>query len=271
VVKHVCKTIFQIALAGVVLIPAVPASAAPFTINVIFNGGLTASQEAIFSTAASTWVGLLPGYQPGISIPSLDITATGATIDGPGGILGSAGPNTFSNQGGYLLSTAGAMTFDAADLATLESNGSLLAVILHEMAHVMGLGTLWSWHGIYSNGTGQYTGANALAAYRTEFNQPVATFVPVELGGGAGTANGHWNEVDGGGSTTGIVSAQGDMRNELMTGWLNSPYFISNMTVQSFVDIGYSDTSPMPEPGTFALFAAGLAGVVVLRGRVKKS
>ena len=40
---------------------------------------------------------------------------------------------------------------------------------------------------------GQYTGAAALDAFKLEFNQLEATFVPVELDGGAGTANGHWN------------------------------------------------------------------------------
>jgi len=29
-----------------------------------------------------------------------------------------------------------------ADLASMESEGTLLAVVLHEMAHVMGFGTL---------------------------------------------------------------------------------------------------------------------------------
>ncbi|MBM3753855.1 MAG: hypothetical protein FJW38_07735 [Acidobacteria bacterium] len=32
--------------------------------------------------------------------------------------------------------------FMTADLASMESEGTLLAVVLHEMAHVMGFGTL---------------------------------------------------------------------------------------------------------------------------------
>ncbi|MFT7514560.1 MAG: hypothetical protein ACI9QL_003782 [Candidatus Omnitrophota bacterium] len=110
---------------------------------------------------------------------------------------------------------------------------------------------------LYVNGTGQYTGANALAAWQTEFGQTAATFVPIELGGG-GTANGHFNEVDGGAGLTGFVSnietgPNNDFRNELMTGWLNAPSFISNVTIGSLADLGYDviyNTAAVPEPQT---------------------
>lgn len=246
------------------------ASAAPFTIAVNFTGGLTSSQQSIFTTAANTWMGLLPSYQPGISIAALNINASGVTFDGVGGILGSAGPSTIVNQGGYTVATAGSMQFDSADLANMESNGSLLPVILHEMAHVMGFGTLWTNNGVYLNNTGQYTGPNALSTYQAEFSQPSVTFIPVELGGGPGTANGHWNEVDGGSALTGIISPFGDMRNELMTGWINTPYFISQTTVASFVDIGYqAASSEVPEPASMALFSIGLVAIGVLRRRAR--
>lgn len=243
--------------AGIALTLGVAGTAnASFTINVNFTGGLTPSQQAIFSTAASTWQSLITGYRPGITLTGININATGAAIDGVGGILGSAGPTSGVTQAGFVLATAGSMTFDSADLASLESSGSLLPVILHEMGHVMGFGTLWTNNGVYVNGSGAFTGAAALAAYQIEFNQPGATFVPVELGGGGGTADGHWNEVDGGAGPTGIVSGAGDMRNELMTGWLNTPYFISQTTLGSFYDIGYT---VIPTPG-----AAVLAGMGVL-------
>ena len=233
------------------------ALATPFVINVNFTGGLTASQQSVFTTAANTWMSLLPNYQTGIAISPLTINASGANIDGAGGILGSAGPNSIVSRAGFWLAATGSMQFDTADLTNLESNGSLNAVIMHEMAHVMGFGTLWTNNNVYVNGTGQFTGSNALSAYRTEFNLPAAAFVPVELGGGSGTANGHWDEVDGGGAATGRVSALGDMQYELMTGWLNSSIFISKTTVQSFVDIGFASAADVPEPTTLASAAAG--------------
>ena len=246
------------------------ASAAPFTISVNFTGGLTLTQQAVFTTAANTWMSLLPSYQTGINISALNIDAAGAAIDGVGGVLGSAGPNTLTSQGGYTLATSGSMSFDSADLANMEANGTLLPVILHEMAHVMGFGTLWTNNGVYINNSGQYTGPAALSTYQTEFSQPSATFVPVELGGGSGTANGHWNEVDGGGALTGIVSPLGDMRYELMTGWISSQYFISQTTVASFVDIGYvAASTEVPEPAPMALLSIGLLAIGALRRRVR--
>ncbi len=246
---------------------ATSAMATPFVINVNFLGGLTPTQQGFFTTAANTWMSLLPAYQPGISITSLNISARGTAIDFAGGVLGSGGPTSFVSQMGYSLATGGEMEFDTADLPTLEANGSLGQVILHEMAHVMGFGTLWTNNGVYINNSGAFTGVNALAAYRTEFNLPGAANVPVELGGGDGTANGHWDEVDNGSGNTGRVSSLGDMRFELMTGWLNTPTYISRTTIQSFVDIGYVSAVQVPEPATLFSFASGALILVFFKRR----
>ena len=156
------------------------------------------------------------------------------------------------------------MQFDSADVAAMIADNSLGQVILHEMAHVIGVGTLWTHNGLYVNGTGRYTGVAALAAYQNEFN-PLATFVPIELGGGPGTHNAHWNEADGGGVNTNIVSTLTglDLRHELLTGWLDAPTFISSVTRASFVDLGY--TVAIPEPASFTLCAFAFA--VLLRRR----
>jgi Leishmanolysin/PEP-CTERM motif len=242
---------------------------AAFTITLNFDPSVTAPQQAVFNSAKATWESLVTGYQPGISITGITISASIPAIDGVGGILGQAGPTAGVSQGGFVLATTGVMQFDSADVGSM-STPTFTSVILHEMGHVMGFGTLWTNNGVYTNGTGNFTGANALAAYRTEFSQAGALAVPVELGGGAGTANGHWNEVDGGGGLTGIVNGSGrDMRDELMTGWLNSNAFISNMTVMSFRDIGFTtvNLAAAPEPGTISLLALGLLGLVAARRR----
>jgi len=234
-------------------------------INLNFTGGLSTSQQNVFTGAKNFWETALTGYRPGVSITGVTINASGQAIDGVGGVLGSAGPSTIVSQGGYVLATSGSMQFDTADLNRLESNGALQNVILHEMAHVLGFGTLWTYNGVYVNNTGQYTGASALAQWKTEFGQTQATFIPVELGGGAGTANGHWNEVDGGANLTGIRNSQNrDMRDELMTGWLNPNSFVSNMTIASFSDIGFT-VAAVPEPSSFLLMAIAIAGVPVVR------
>jgi hypothetical protein len=225
----------------------------------------------------------ITGYRGLMSVGSVTINATVAPIDGPGGTLGSAGPTLASIQdedgvaGGakFALVTEGDMTFDSADMNNLETAGTLGAVIEHEMGHVLGIGTLWNTDSFggafvgtqahYVNGSGQYTGPAGVARWQTEFGQPGATFVPVELGGGGGTANGHWNEVDNGAGLTGItqVATGNDMRDELMTGWLNSSTFVSQMTIDSLIDIGYT---VVPEPSGAILLALGVV-IVGLRRR----
>lgn len=243
--------------------------------------GFSTSQAAVFQSAAATWESYILGYKDNINNTVLTINASAATIDGVGGVLGSAGPThgKWVLGGQFLYASIGVMSFDTADISSLESNGSLQYVILHEMAHVIGIGSLWSssavgiagFQELYVAGSGQYTGAAALAAWKSEFNQPGATFVPVELGGGAGTANAHWNEVNGGSSNTGIVSniTGKDFKYELMTGWLNSPAFISTVTLGAFEDLGYN-LRPIPEPSTW-LLAMALIAVAVrhTRRRVK--
>lgn len=258
--------------AGLLLGHPLPLGGGTLSISIVFDGGLTASQQAIFTSAKTTWENALQGYQPGITQTGPTITAKGVYIDGPGEVLGQAGWTEGVLEAGYALTTKGVMQFDSADLDSMESSGVLEAVILHEMAHVLGFGTLWSfsyggvvYNDVYPAPNGQYTGANALNEYRLEFNQPAATYVPVELGGGGGTANSHWDEVDGGAGLTGItqVGTGNDMAFELMTGWLNSPTFLSQTTLESFRDIGFT---PVPEPAAAAgAFALGIVGFALWR------
>lgn len=260
--------------AGLVL-AAGPADAASFQINLSFSG-LTSEQESYFQDAASFWESIITGYDSAVTdqrINGVTISASAAAIDGSGGTLGSAGPtqtwrtNRYST-GGYSLTRLGDMQFDTADIADMISKGTFLSVIEHEMAHVLGFGTLWEANGLYTSGSGQYTGEYAVAAYRSEFGQANATYVPVELGGGSGTADGHWNEVDKAAADTGIVDGEDrDMRYELMTGWLNSPTFLSNTTIQSFRDLGYSVTAPVPLPASLWMFASALLGFCGWPGR----
>jgi hypothetical protein len=242
-------------------------------INLDFSGStLTPMEEAqvtaAYANAETLYETNILGYQVDDAIlQGVTIDASVPLIDGPGGILGQAGPTFIYNPAflppaSPIYTFSGIMQFDSADVSNLIANGSFVDVVLHEMAHVLGFGTLWTVNGLYVNGSGEYTGANALAKYREEFD-PFATFVPVELDGGPGTANGHWDENWAGGP------------NELMTGFLDLPTTVSDTTLYAFRDLGYTtvDTlvAPVPLPPALLGLAAGLAALGGLRSRQRRT
>ena len=107
------------------------------------------------------------------------ILAAFHSIDGPGNVLAQAGPCLFrdANDDGHYqigeLPGVGIMNFDADDLGFLVQNDLLAAAVLHEMGHVLGLGSLWSDMGLLADpslppadGTDpHFTGSGALAAF----------------------------------------------------------------------------------------------------------
>ncbi len=259
------KSFRAICIACCLLILSVlPARASSFSITLNLDSALD-SYQSIFEDAKNYWESVIKGYKVDRHyLNGITMNATGYTGEA-GGVLGSAGIDA-KIQSSYTYSTTGYMEFDTLDLVSMSSQ-RLYNVVRHEMAHVIGFGLLWDDNGIYdTNNPDQYTGAAALAAYRNEFDQPGAPHIPVEVGGGAGTAQGHWNEVNGGGDDTGLISSYTnlDMRYELMTGWLNTPSFVSRATIQSFADIGYV---VVPVPGAFLLLGAGISGIFALRRR----
>src|SRR4029078_10797344 len=181
----------------------------------------------------------------GVTVDDVLINASAPTIDGPGGILGQAGPDAF--RSGSLLPIHGIMEFDAADMTQMERDGSLYSVVLHEMGHILGIGTLWEDLGLLSGaGTSNpiFRGANATAQYNQIYGTN-ASGVPVEATGGAGTRDSHWRDTV--------------FTNELMTGWAgpgtNLP--LSRITVGSLADIGY--TVNYAAADAFTPTAAGLS------------
>ena len=105
----------------------------------------------------------------GQTVDDLLINASSITIDGVNGILGQAGPDAF--RSGSDLPYHGIMQFDSADMASMESSGLLYSVVLHEMGHILGIGTLWEDLGLLSGaGTSNpiFTGANATAAVQPD-------------------------------------------------------------------------------------------------------
>jgi hypothetical protein len=201
-----------------------------------FVGGLSPTQRDAFKAAADRWSRVIVGDLPsmrveGELIDDVVILAQGRRIDGPGHVLGSAGP-TFLRPAGAgrvaLLPAKGSMSFDTDDLATMERDGTLGDVITHEMGHVLGIGTIWEDKGLLRNPrtvNPTFVGERAMEEYgRLRGSGPAR--VPVENEGGEGTADGHWRDSVFG--------------SELMTGFVGeagNP--LSRLTVASLEDMGY--------------------------------
>jgi hypothetical protein len=242
---------------GVTVTFNVTGTAAPaaFFIDVQFTTTVPAAQEAAFAAAAARWSGIITADVGNIVVPPGLITANicGIThpafagevddlvifvnvtpLDGVGGLLGRAGPCFTRNSNN--LPIVGIMEFDAADMANMESNGTLTSVITHEMGHVLGIGSLWSTLSLLNGGGGGdpfFNGAAGKSAF-TQVGGTLVNGVPVEncLVGvpascGAGTRDAHWREFTFG--------------TELMTGYLAAGANpLSRVTIGSLQDMGYT-------------------------------
>lgn len=227
----------------------VTGTVSPYTIDVRFTTSMTPNQRDVFVAAAMRWMQIITGDLPDVAV-NLSAGACGSSsnpamnetvddlviyaqigpIDGVGNILGSAGPCVV--RSGSSLPAVGSMRFDVADLQTIEANGQLQAVITHEMAHVLGFGTIWTARGVNSGIGGAdpvFTGPAALGIWPT-FNLGYSgTPIPLENIPIVGTRDVHWRES--------VFHA------ELMTGYVEAPGLpmpLSKMTIASMQDIGYA-------------------------------
>lgn len=258
------------------------------TVTITNPASFTATQlvslQGALATAEAGWEQVITGYQPGIAISGVSIAI----------ISGSAFADTFQPatvlQGGFTLATSTTIRINPAVIDSYASwdgvgptnpNPAFLGqnylddILMHEMGHALGIGTLWDENNVYTFGTGQYTGTYGVEAYQAEFD-PLATYVPVELAGSSGTMNTHWDQLmrsstqEGNPSDpwslsplTGVTDAHGrDRALELMTGALDPDYgqpFLSNTTIQSLRDLGFT---VVPEPGSMTLLfiVMGIAG-----------
>ncbi|WP_067462270.1 leishmanolysin-related zinc metalloendopeptidase [Actinomadura macra] len=216
----------------------IAATDSPFTIEIRFLGGLSDTQQAAFAGAADRWAHVIVGDLPDIEIDGdlIDdvlILAQGQAIDGVGHVLGQAGPTHARRaaDGTWLQPCKGHMAFDTADLGQMETEGTLLDVITHEMGHVLGVGSMWGLQGLVSPPPDAlenpvFNGPAAMTEYGLLLDGGEARPVPVENQGGGGTARVHWRES---------VFA-----NELMTGFVGAAGNpLSRLTIAGLQDLGY--------------------------------
>lgn len=287
-------------------VPALVATS--YNVEVRYFGGVdpTPAVRAAFDNAAARIKGAITGTLGIVAFtntplgdpsqPNTNCGVTGVTlnenvrdlliyaqikpIDGPGKILGSAGPCLIRNVS--RLTIIGVMQFDSDDLAAMAAPVGtgptrLEQVILHEMSHVVGFGTLWDQKTpsllVGEGGPDpRFSGTRALAECTLAGGTTLcANGVAVENctgipNCGAGTQDSHWRE----GSGTTIAG----FKTELMTGFISSgiinPY--SNITVQSFADLGYtvnglaSDAYTVPTPTLRALLQLDGSSTNLLQG-----
>ncbi|MCY3964521.1 MAG: Ig-like domain-containing protein [Acidobacteria bacterium] len=253
------------------------ASPGDFDIDLILKGEVPTSVRAAFDRAVEYWSAILAatelpdvpvsgdlvlgclgitarGFQG--SVDDLLIVARAGSIDGERGVIARAAVcGVRQGEGG--LPFVGAVEFDADDAEWMTSR-DLYEVILHEIGHVLGIGTLWSRFGLLRNPSLEvdgipdthFAGPLAIGA----FDQVGGTAythgekVPVENRASFGSGDSHWRDRV--------------FDHELMTPTLNlgvaSP--LSAVTIQSLADLGYvvdvALAEPYALPGTVAEDAA---------------
>ena len=229
-----------------VLAKAVPPSA--FDVTLRYITPVSVSQHSAFANAVARWRKVIMSDAPDLSLnlpqgfcgigePALNeaiddllIYVQIMTIDGPGRVLGQAGPCAVRTGGAPGL--IGVMRFDIEDVLALEAEQHFEDVILHEMGHILGIGTLWSLRQLMAGKGGPdpyYTGANGRDGFAAIGGGAYGgTAVPIETVGGSGTRDSHWRES--------ILTS------ELMTGFSEAAGTrmpLSLLTIGALRDLGY--------------------------------
>ncbi|MBI3867025.1 MAG: PEP-CTERM sorting domain-containing protein [Verrucomicrobia bacterium] len=169
---------------------------------------------------------------------------------GQSGVTGdSATATDFAPWGGSIAFNSSASWYDTADPTVTDSfpgQSDFYSVALHEVGHLMGIGTADSWlHAV--NGSHQFTGANAVARYGAN--------VPLESDDGH-FAEGTMSTVDG------TVTAQEAAMDPTLT--LGTRKHLTSLDVAALKDIGWT---VVPEPSVLYLLALGGSGVLLLKRR----
>ncbi len=211
-----------------------PADAsAGFNITIVFSGEWSQAIYDIFVAAADFYTSLIVGDLQDVTVTSgrgkrattttiddIVIEASLINIDGSGGVLGRAGPTSLRT--GSNLPANAIMEFDISDAGDFTAAGLFDDIVLHEMGHALGFGTIWSRLGlILADNT--FGGELASAEHALQFGGDAS--IDVETDGGQGTAFGHWDDAT--------------YTNELMTGFISNPNYYSYFSAASFGDLGY--------------------------------
>ncbi len=137
----------------------------------------------------------------------------------PGNTLGRAGPE-YAHDDIDWIPVEGTMEFDTQFAQNNVDSGDWLIVVLHEMLHVLGFGTLWGpeYMDLKTDDGLYFDGPLTTSLFLEES-------LAIEQDGGAGTAGGHWDE-----DTYELA---------LMSGYLDSGSELMDFSVAALIDMGY--------------------------------
>ncbi|MFA0964533.1 leishmanolysin-related zinc metalloendopeptidase [Roseivirga sp. BDSF3-8] len=204
-------------------------------IELTFSDEIDAKNKDTFARAADRWSDIIKHDLPPVQLPhgawvsGIRVDVQGINLPHTHGIRGKAGPTYLRPDS--LLPAAGILQADPAALHRLEAQGILYPALLHQMAHVLGFGLLWSsaYLNLVADEGGYaplFTGPKATQLY-SELTGCAQPGVPVENTGGRGNRDFHWREHIFG--------------NELMSGHMDavsSP--LSRLTLAALEDMGYT-------------------------------
>ena len=235
-----------------------------FDIELEFTSSVSASARDVIREAASTWESILANTELSDvnfnrRVSCAGVTTTGAVgtvdellilftaerIDGPGGTLGYAGPCTVRTSNG--LPVVGRVVLDSEDMDRIPARTALLDLAIHEIAHVLGFGTLWDGFGLLADPSSltpgadtHFTGAGAIAAFNAAGGASY-TGAKVPVDNEAPGPDGHWRASIF--PDEAMAPAQDRSRRESL----------SAITIESLADMGYTVAAALADPYSVSL------------------
>jgi len=230
-----------------------------FRIQVDLSGSYSQDDAQLVESAKNVWQNIITER----SQPSLDtdlhIALSFETM--ASNVLGYAYPTHYiTNSTNHHIPIKGNMAFNTVNWEsqknTMKTNGQNVAfyTILHEIGHILGIGTMWSLNNLLENDQLKYSGTNALREYKICKNDLSLTHIPLEDDGGSGTAYGHPEEGDENhNSRYHDGKLHPGLDAELMTGYSEGsdvPEPLSRITIGFLEDIGFKVDYSKADPYT---------------------
>ncbi|HEV8290964.1 MAG TPA: SdrD B-like domain-containing protein, partial [Tepidisphaeraceae bacterium] len=206
-----------------------PMAQSQFNIELNFAQEIPEAIRIGVQQAADRWMKIIIGDLPdegAIDDVKIDVQSG----DLPLNILATGGPDQFRT--GTNLPYHGVVTW--ANLSLNESTARATEIAMHEIAHVLGFGTLWQTEKLIETQIGApvYTGQAALAMYKFAVDA-TAKGVPVEPDPDDSAAGTHWASS---------WAAVNDQVFDVMASKLSqneTGRFISTVTIAAMADLGY--------------------------------